>query len=118
MVPRASPVPRCLRRRLEPSMQGRGKALVCVDAGAAASLVGYVQGVPKYLNLARTCNWSDAWKFMVSSHNTDPAEHEHFAGACVWPCAGRAGSSFDMGTSPGKSAADSRHRAVDVFRIS
>ncbi|CAN0118685.1 unnamed protein product, partial [Ectocarpus sp. 12 AP-2014] len=52
---RAHPVPRCLRRRLEPSVRGRKEALVCVDTGAAADLAGHVQGVPKYVHLARAC---------------------------------------------------------------
>lgn len=53
IVARAHPVPRCLRRRLEPSVRGREEALVCVDTGAAADLAGHVQGVPKYADLAR-----------------------------------------------------------------
>ncbi|CAN0177376.1 unnamed protein product, partial [Ectocarpus fasciculatus] len=55
---RANPVLRCVGRRLEPSMRRRKEALVCVNTGAAAGLVGYLQGVPKYLDLARPCKGS------------------------------------------------------------
>ncbi|CAN0408508.1 unnamed protein product, partial [Ectocarpus sp. 12 AP-2014] len=52
---RANPVPRCLHRRLELSLCGRGEALVYIYTGAAADVVGNLQGVPICLDLARPC---------------------------------------------------------------
>ncbi|CAM9652776.1 unnamed protein product, partial [Ectocarpus sp. 12 AP-2014] len=50
---RANQVPRCFQRRLEPSMCGREEALVCADTGVAVDVAGYLQGLPKYVDLAR-----------------------------------------------------------------
>ncbi|CAN0042305.1 unnamed protein product, partial [Ectocarpus sp. 6 AP-2014] len=52
---RANTVPRRVHRRLGPSTRGRGEALVFVDTGAAADVVGHLQSVPNYPDHARPC---------------------------------------------------------------
>ncbi len=52
---REKPVRQRLYCRLEPSVRGRGEAVVCVHAGAAAGVARNVQRVPERPDLASAC---------------------------------------------------------------
>lgn len=80
-----------LHTRLEPSVRRR-KAFVHLDPGAAADVIGVLQGVQKHTNLARTRQRSNVSQLVARAR---------FGGRHLEPGAGRASSSLDVGTSVG-----------------
>ena len=52
---RYSPLSRCVHCRLEPSMRGRGKALVYVDVAAAAHVTGSLPSLQMRPDSERYC---------------------------------------------------------------
>ena len=80
---RRRPMPRRVHCRPEPGRRGRGQALVHINTGATAVVVGFLQSVQKGPGVTRACVRSIPPQLVVASGIPHPAEHSKLEGSHV-----------------------------------